>query len=87
MLRITRENEQEAVTLRLEGRVTRRELGALDEAVHGCPPGAPCVVIDLAGVRFVDAAGAVVLRALRREPVVIRGGSPFVRELLEEGTR
>jgi ABC-type transporter Mla MlaB component len=87
MLRITRQHEPSKITLQLEGRITVGELMSLDEAWRSCVSPEHSVVIDLAGVRFVDAAGAAVLRALRQGPVELVGCSPFVRELLEGDTR
>ncbi|RIL05210.1 MAG: hypothetical protein DCC71_11300 [Proteobacteria bacterium] len=87
MLRITRRDAPSETTLQLEGRITSGELMALDEAWRACVSPRRRVVIDLAGVRFVDAAGAAVLRALRQGPIELTGCSPFVRELLEETVR
>jgi anti-anti-sigma regulatory factor len=87
MLRITRRDAHCGTTLELEGRLTSGELTALDEAWRACVSARRRVVIDLAGVRFVDAAGAAVLRALRQGPIELTGCSPFVRELLEEDAR
>jgi ABC-type transporter Mla MlaB component len=84
MLRITRQDHPSETTLQLEGRLTSVELMALDEAWRTCVSQRRRVVIDLAGVRFVDAAGAAVLRALRQGPIELTGCSAFVRELLEE---
>jgi anti-anti-sigma regulatory factor len=87
MLRITRQDNPSETTLQLEGRLTSGELVALDEAWRSCVSSSRRIVIDLAGVRFVDAAGAAVLRALRQEAIELTGCSPFVRELLEEDAR
>jgi anti-anti-sigma regulatory factor len=85
MLRITRTDDEhgEGTRLRLEGRLTAGALSALDSAWRRCLAERRAVVIDLAGVRFVDGAGASWLRALRAG-AAITGCSPFVRELLEE---
>jgi anti-anti-sigma regulatory factor len=87
MLRITRKETRGETTLHLEGRLTSGELTAFDEAWRSSVSADRRVVIDLAGVRFVDAAGAAVLRALRQGPIEVTGCSPFVRELLEEYVR
>lgn len=87
MLRITRQDQPGETTLQLEGRITQSELVELDEAWRACVSLDRRVVIDLAGVRFVDAAGAAVLRALRQGPIELTGCSPFVRELLQEEKR
>lgn len=87
MLRITRQDEPSKTTLQREGRVTVGELMSLDEDWRSYGSPHRRVGIDLAGVRFVDAAGAAVLRAVRQGPVEIVGCSPSVRELLEEEGR
>jgi ABC-type transporter Mla MlaB component len=84
MLRITRRDQSGETTLQLDGRITQTELVELDRAWRECVSRERRIVIDLAGVRFVDAAGAAVLRALRQGPIELTGCSPFVRELLEE---
>jgi anti-anti-sigma regulatory factor len=87
MLRITRQDEPSKVTLQLEGSITAGEIPSLDSAWRSCVSTERSVVIDLAGVRFVDAAGAAVLRALRQGRIEVTGCSPFVRELLGEDVR
>ncbi len=85
MLRITRtEIDHEITTLRLEGRLTRAELEALDLACREGSEGGRRLVIDLVGVSFVDGAGAEALSDLRRRRIVVTGCSPFVSELLKE---
>jgi anti-anti-sigma regulatory factor len=79
MLRITRDLEH---TLRLEGRLTRHEVDVLREILRSPPNGV--VVVDVASLAFVDEVGAAALVDLRRRGLEIRGGSPFVRQLLEE---
>ena len=87
MLRITRTDRDDATTLLLEGRLTRSEQAALDEACAACNGDGRRVVLDLAGIGFVDAAGASALRLWRERRVLLTGCSPFVRELLEGDTR
>jgi ABC-type transporter Mla MlaB component len=79
MLRITRTQDR---TLRLEGRLTRYEIGLLRETLRSAPDGPP--VIDLADLGFLDPEGAAALAELRRRGAELRGGSAFVRELLKE---
>jgi hypothetical protein len=43
-------------------------------------------VVDLTSLVFLDEVGALALIDLRRSGLEIRGGSPFVRQLLEEAT-
>jgi anti-anti-sigma regulatory factor len=75
MLRITRRPDQ---ALRLEGRLTREEVALLRGAAAGCG------AVDLSGLAFVDESGADALRELARQGCELRGGSPFVRQLLGE---
>ena len=84
MLHITRTDYDDHTTLRLAGRITGLEVPALDDAWRACVAGQRRVVLDLAEIRYVDAAGAALLRALRERPIEVTGCSPFVRELLQE---
>jgi ABC-type transporter Mla MlaB component len=79
MLRISQPDERQ--TLRLEGRLTRYEVGLLRESLRRGPNG--CEALDLSGLAFVDEAGAAVLAELRERGLELRGGSSFVRLLLE----
>jgi hypothetical protein len=85
MLRITRtDHDGSDTTLHLEGRLTSGEIGALDGLWRACLAERRRVVLDLAGIRYVDAASAARLRALQAGPIELKGCSAFVRELLEE---
>jgi ABC-type transporter Mla MlaB component len=79
MLRISRSHDE---TLRLEGRLTRYEVGLLRETLRAGPNGTRAV--DLADLAFVDEAGAAVLSDLRSRGLELRGGSAYVRQLLQE---
>jgi anti-anti-sigma regulatory factor len=79
MLRITRRPDR---SIRLEGRLTRYEVGLLREALRASSNGAE--TLDLADLAFVDEAGAAALADLRSRGLELRGGSSFVRQLLEE---
>jgi ABC-type transporter Mla MlaB component len=83
MLRITRTDRDDTTTLLLEGRLTRSEREALDEACAACLADRRALVIDLAGIGFVDAAGVAALLAWRERSIELTGCSPFVRELLQ----
>jgi RNA polymerase sigma-70 factor (ECF subfamily) len=84
MMRITQVMDgQLATRLRVEGRVADRDGDALRVA---CEPhlGAPsALVLDLAGVSFVDAAGASALRDLERRGALLLGRSGFVEQVLQ----
>ncbi len=79
MLRITRHLQR---ALHLEGRLTRHEVDLLREVFRS--PTDRVAVVDLTSVAFVDEVGAAALADLQRRGVEIRGGSPFIRQLLEE---
>ena len=80
MLRIT--PREDRTTLRLEGRLTRYEVGLLRETLRRGANGMRAV--DLGGVAFLDEAGARALLDLRARGLELRGGSPFVKQLLLE---
>ncbi len=84
MLRITRLPGADRTShLRVEGRIVAQSAAELDLACRrGLGEG---LVLDLARVTFVDAAGTELIRSLAREGVTLVGFSSFVRELL--GTR
>ena len=86
MLRITVvESLNDAVRLRVEGRVTGRwveelrrscEVQALSDGVR--------LLLDLAEVSFVDAAGIALLKELRSRCVTLLSPSPYVAEQLKD---
>jgi anti-anti-sigma regulatory factor len=85
MLKITRiDGGGHATILKLEGRLTLPGLAELDATISACLRDQRRVVIDLAGVGFLDEPGATALRAARNDAVELVGASPFVRELLQE---
>lgn len=79
MLRITHRPDR---SLHLEGRLTRYEVGLLRETLRASATGLR--LVDLADLAFVDEAGAAALTDLRSRGLELRGGSAFVRQLLEE---
>src|SRR4029453_17059845 len=84
MMRITQVLDGETATrLRVEGRIAGHDGGALRAACepHLAAPGA--LVLDLAEVSFVDAAGASALRDLERRGALLVGRSGFVAQLLQ----
>jgi anti-anti-sigma regulatory factor len=85
MLRITRmDGRRQATIVRLEGRLTERELVDLDDVIAGCRREKRHVVVDLAGLGFLDASGAAALVAAQGDEVELVGASPFVQQLLQE---
>lgn len=79
MLRITRHPRH---ALRLEGRLTRHEVDLLREVCRSAASGV--AVVDVESLAFVDEVGAAALVDLQQRGLEIRGGSAFVRQLLEE---
>lgn len=85
MLRITRmDADGLATTLRLEGRLTRAGLAGFETSIAECRRDDRRVVVDLAGVAFVDPSGAAALVAAENEGIELAGATAFVRQLLEE---
>ena len=91
MLRITREttvDDKETTLLRLEGQVTgpwvdevRREC---HEAIGVNSRGGHLLVLDLAGVSFIDVDGVALFRELALRRVTLTNGSLFITEQLKE---
>ena len=87
MLRITHEPDRpQGRTLRLEGQLTGPwvdELAsACQQAMEGA--GASSLIVDMTGVRFVDAEGVRLLRALAAGQTTLVNCSTFVSEQLKE---
>ena len=88
MLKISRSDLDSAqTTLRLEGRVTRADLAELERSREESQIEGRRLVLDLAGVSFVDREGVAALNRMRRDGIIITGCSPFVGELLKESSR
>jgi hypothetical protein len=84
MIKITRISEDDAAVtrLRVEGRITHKTtaelVGACDARVDAETP----LLLDLAGVSFVDADGMRALDEVDAHGVTIVGASSFVRAIL-----
>ncbi|HEY2773960.1 MAG TPA: STAS domain-containing protein [Candidatus Binatia bacterium] len=78
------DGNRHATLLRLEGRLTRGDLVELETVIRACRHDRRRVVIDLAGIGFLDASGASALVAAQDDDVELVGASPFVQQLLEE---
>jgi ABC-type transporter Mla MlaB component len=74
-------------TLQLEGRVTQADLSVLERTREECQKEGRRLVLDLAGVSFVDREGVAALNRMHRDGTIITGCSPFVGELLKESSR
>jgi ABC-type transporter Mla MlaB component len=71
------------VTLRLEGRMVGPWVGEVRRACEAFLGNGNALVLDLAGVSFVDRDGVALLRTLRRRHAAVANCSAFVKELLD----
>jgi hypothetical protein len=86
MLRVNRIDQEAIVTCKLEGKLLGPWVGEAARLLVDVPNSTP-LHLDLAGVSFVDAAGADLLRELIRRGAVIVACSSFVAELLSTEAR
>ena len=87
MLKISRVSESDSpLVLRLEGQLTGPWVDELRRVCIATTNGtkAPQLVLDLAGVSFLDASGILLLRQLVTGPVSITNYSLFIAEQLKE---
>lgn len=83
MLRIEKVGEDAAtVTLRLEGRVVAQWVTALEEECQRVPRGPKRLILDVAGVTFIDRDGVAMLGKMNGKRVQVVNYSPFLQELL-----
>lgn len=82
MIRITETTEVQRRVLRVDGRLTAKDVPALD---MGCTEVGRPDVLDLSHLVSADAAGAERLRELALGGVEIRGASPYIQLLIDEG--
>lgn len=81
MLRITRSESGDGVVLFLEGKLLEPWVAALRAAI-GSVGGTTPLVLDLAGLRFADSVGALLLATMQRRGVVLREPSAFIAALV-----
>ena len=88
MLRVTRSHMNGSIeSLRVEGRLTRRDVPRFQEACAELLDGGRSLHLDLAGLQFADREAVATLQALRRRGVALVGASGFLDALLAEPTR
>jgi ABC-type transporter Mla MlaB component len=89
MLRISTKTTARQITLTLEGQITGRWLEELqrecDRAVMDAAPERR-VVLDVAGVSWIDAAGVALVRDLLERRVAVANCSLYLTELLKDVT-
>lgn len=86
MLRVTREGDPSAPSLRLEGRVEREWVRVLrkewEESVARCEG---CkVTVDLKAVSFADSKGRALLLEMQERGAVLTKVSEFMRHILAD---
>ena len=69
------------ITLRLEGQIAEQYVDELETTVATVRQDGEPVVLDFAGVSFIDSGGLRVLRSLTNVSLI--NASPFVTELLK----
>jgi ABC-type transporter Mla MlaB component len=87
MLRITRQDHDHGLTLKLEGKLVGPWLQELKSASEDGVCRIETVRLDLGGVSFVDSDGIELLRDLVSRGAQIIASSTFVSELLQRETR
>ena len=75
----------EEVALKVEGWVSGSNVELLEQEGARWLRQVGRLTLDLNGVRFVDEAGVALLRRWPEDRLILRGGSMFIRELLEMG--
>ena len=88
MLRITILNgDGSPAVVKLEGKLLEPWISELQDACQAVRKQDAVATLDLAGLSYVDAPGAIALRDLIRRGVAVTGCSPLVSELLKETIR
>jgi RNA polymerase sigma-70 factor (ECF subfamily) len=84
MMRITRRQKENTVArYQVEGSITQQTVGELKAACEASFANHPTLLLDLSGVRFVDAAGIEGLHSLTRRGAGLIGCSGFLTEMLQ----
>ena len=84
MMRITVQTRTpDEVVLEVTGWVSGAGVGVLEQEGGRWLQGGQRLVLDLAGVKFIDAAGLALLEDWSGGALVLRRGSWFIRRLLQ----
>ena len=86
-MKITTHDENKAVTLQIEGTVTRALVPELDRAWHGLVPflGERKLVVDLRGVTFLDASAKTILAEIHAQTgAEFRADTPLTKYFADE---
>ena len=86
MLRMTRTETGPVTTIYVEGKILGPWVAEIRSALQEIPSH-HARRLDLAGVTFVDAAGAELLALLRKDGVDVSSSSHFIADLLERYAR
>jgi hypothetical protein len=86
MLRITRTDSITAATFRLEGKLLEPWLDELKTGLAEVD-GRKTVILELAGLSYADASGALLLATLERSGVELRAPSPLLAGLIASAIR
>jgi ABC-type transporter Mla MlaB component len=81
-LTVTHQNPDQA-ELGIEGTLAGAAVLLLEEEVIRLLQQSLSLVLELNGVQFIDHAGVALLKSWAGERLVLRGGSAYVRALLE----
>lgn len=83
MFRIETIGEDEGtVTLTLEGRITAQWVAVLEDACARVLHGPKRLILDFAGVTFIDHIGVAALKKIRGERVRCVNCCPFIEDVL-----
>ena len=81
------QSSSQAVTLRVEGELRGRWVPELGRACEESSNGGERLILDLAGVSFLDADGINLIRALRERHVAVANPSSFIAEQIGDSRR
>lgn len=84
LLRITALREGQQTALKLEGWVAGDDVDLLAREVLRWGGAGPALSVDLDGVQTIDKSGLDLLQAWAGAGLELRGGSLFIRALLQE---